>query len=302
MAGPRGEEQEGEEGEDTAGPDEDASAAASAAAAAAASAVAGLPPHLQHSRLATAGSQVRAAHKRLHHQHHHHSGHGKTAADGTDDSWGGGRGDWPPRPLPPGGVWPPVVAGAPGADPWPPVGHPSAAAAEAAGADVASAASPPTAPSVPPTPPGFATSAPLVRAEEALIVLIVLLLWVGAIALFFNRWGKIRMLEPYQPKFQQSAQHRPSCPLAAEAPIAPPIVQFRSLSKFNLEFEGMPASLRPRQNSVFASAVFSPTVSTPRKAKSALDIQTLVMTDGQHLLQQLDSIDSADYPIRVTKV
>lgn len=39
----------------------------------------------------------------------------------------------------------------------------------------------------------------------------VLILWVGAIALFFNRWGKIRMLEPYQPKFQQ--QHRSSCPL-----------------------------------------------------------------------------------------
>ncbi|KAG8037774.1 hypothetical protein G9C98_005985 [Cotesia typhae] len=48
----------------------------------------------------------------------------------------------------------------------------------------------------------------VVRAEEALIVVFVLLLWVGAIALFFNRWGKIRMLEPYQPKFQQ---HRNSC-------------------------------------------------------------------------------------------
>lgn len=51
----------------------------------------------------------------------------------------------------------------------------------------------------------------IVRTEEVLIVLAVLLLWIGAIALFFNRWGKIRMLEPYQPKFQQ--QHRASCPL-----------------------------------------------------------------------------------------
>ncbi|KOC71337.1 hypothetical protein WH47_05047 [Habropoda laboriosa] len=49
----------------------------------------------------------------------------------------------------------------------------------------------------------------IVRAEEALIVILVLLLWAAAIALFFNRWGKIRMLEPYQPKFQQ--QHRQSC-------------------------------------------------------------------------------------------
>lgn len=52
---------------------------------------------------------------------------------------------------------------------------------------------------------------PLVRAEEALIVILVLLLWGAAIALFFNRWGKIRMLEPYQPKFQQP--HRASCPM-----------------------------------------------------------------------------------------
>lgn len=40
-----------------------------------------------------------------------------------------------------------------------------------------------------------------VRAEEVGLVLLVLLLWAGAVALFFNRWGKIRMLEPYQPKF-----------------------------------------------------------------------------------------------------
>ena len=52
-------------------------------------------------------------------------------------------------------------------------------------------------------------NAVIVRAEEALIVILVLLLWVAAIALFFNRWRKIRMLEPYQPKFQQ--EHRRSC-------------------------------------------------------------------------------------------
>ncbi|XP_017490837.1 PREDICTED: uncharacterized protein LOC108379033, partial [Rhagoletis zephyria] len=51
----------------------------------------------------------------------------------------------------------------------------------------------------------------VVRPEEVIIVGLVLMLWVGAIVLFFNRWGKIRMLEPYQPKFQQ--QHRSSCPL-----------------------------------------------------------------------------------------
>jgi hypothetical protein len=70
----------------------------------------------------------------------------------------------------------------------------------------------PTPPSASPPPLGAGGSSPIiVRAEEALIVLLVLVLWIAAIALFFNRWGKIRMLEPYQPKFQQ--QHRPSCPM-----------------------------------------------------------------------------------------
>ncbi|XP_067211130.1 facilitated trehalose transporter Tret1-2 homolog isoform X2 [Linepithema humile] len=61
------------------------------------------------------------------------------------------------------------------------------------------------------------TGAVVVRAEEALIVVFVLILWVAAIALFFNRWGKIRMLEPYQPKFQQ--QHRPSCTIVDPSPL-----------------------------------------------------------------------------------
>lgn len=52
----------------------------------------------------------------------------------------------------------------------------------------------------------------VIRTEEVLIVVFVLVLWAGAIALFFNRWGKIRMLEPYQPKFHEE-EHRPSCPL-----------------------------------------------------------------------------------------
>jgi dolichol kinase len=58
----------------------------------------------------------------------------------------------------------------------------------------------------------------IVRVEEVLLVVLVLMIWVAAIALFFNRWGKIRMLEPYQPKFHQQP-HRPSCPLA---PLSPP--------------------------------------------------------------------------------
>lgn len=33
--------------------------------------------------------------------------------------------------------------------------------------------------------------------------MLVLIVWAGAIALFFNRWGKIRMLLPYQPDYKQ---------------------------------------------------------------------------------------------------
>lgn len=70
----------------------------------------------------------------------------------------------------------------------------------------------------------------IVRTEEVLIVCAVLLLWVGAIALFFNRWGKIRMLEPYQPKFQQ--QHRSSCPLVEMEAI--PALKHPSFSRISM--------------------------------------------------------------------
>lgn len=42
-----------------------------------------------------------------------------------------------------------------------------------------------------------------VRGVEIGIVLLVLVVWIGAIALFFNRWGKIRMLLPYQPDYKE---------------------------------------------------------------------------------------------------
>lgn len=50
----------------------------------------------------------------------------------------------------------------------------------------------------------------VVRPEEALIVIFVLILWMGAIGLFVHRWGKIRNCEPYAPKFEAEL-HRGSC-------------------------------------------------------------------------------------------
>lgn len=58
-----------------------------------------------------------------------------------------------------------------------------------------------------------------VRAEEVGLVLLVLMLWAGAVALFFNRWGKIRMLEPYQPKFIDAP--RGSLAVAANSAATP---------------------------------------------------------------------------------
>ncbi|XP_029178485.1 uncharacterized protein LOC114946211 isoform X2 [Nylanderia fulva] len=129
----------------------------------------------------------------------------------------------------------------------------------------------------------FPDGAVVVRAEEALIVILVLVLWVAAIALFFNRWGKIRMLEPYQPKFQQ--QHRQSCSIVDPNPL-----QHRSYSKFNLHCmdhpvhqmscsSGGPSVARLRQNSVFvgsSASLLLASQETPRRAKSAFDLQSLV--------------------------
>lgn len=80
----------------------------------------------------------------------------------------------------------------------------------------------------------------IVRVEEVLIVGLVLVLWVCAIALFFNRWGKIRMLEPYQPKFQQ--QHRSSCPLVEIESLSPINHQRTSFSRMSM---GMSLQIPP---------------------------------------------------------
>lgn len=154
----------------------------------------------------------------------------------------------------------------------------------------------------------------VVRTEEVLIVVFVLCLWVGAIALFFNRWGKIRMLEPYQPKFQQ---HRASCPMV-EIDASPPR-QRTSLSKMSMGVS-MPTTqcggiittsvgnsmmfgrgtynqsiniyeyliiffffptkaYRPRQNSVFVGPQFI-SQEPPRKSRSAMDIHSLVLNEN----------------------
>ncbi|XP_049823835.1 uncharacterized protein LOC109602158 isoform X2 [Aethina tumida] len=139
----------------------------------------------------------------------------------------------------------------------------------------------------------------IVRVEEVLLVVLVLIIWVAAIALFFNRWGKIRMLEPYQPKFHQQP-HRPSCPLAPLSPpginaqvsntlprAQKPTTQRMSFSKYNVNaltdpLSALPSPIirRPRRNSVFVGSTMAVLNPPPRRVKSAIDIQHLLVQEN----------------------
>ncbi|XP_058800369.1 uncharacterized protein LOC131669486 isoform X8 [Phymastichus coffea] len=59
-----------------------------------------------------------------------------------------------------------------------------------------------------------------IRGVEIGLVLLALVIWVGAIALFFNRWGKIRMLLPYQPDYKSEQLKVPGTGVCASADAA----------------------------------------------------------------------------------
>ncbi|XP_071867997.1 uncharacterized protein [Bombus fervidus] len=129
----------------------------------------------------------------------------------------------------------------------------------------------------------------ILRAEEALIVIFVLFLWAAAIALFFNRWGKIRMLEPSQPKFLP--QDEQNCTTIEQNQLQ----NRRTFSKCNILCEECPirqdsnyalGQMRPRQNSAFigSSVSFLPGGGgTARRTKSAFDLQFSVFTENNTL-------------------
>lgn len=87
----------------------------------------------------------------------------------------------------------------------------------------------------------------IIRPEEAFIVILVLLLWIGAIGLFIHRWGKIRMLEPYIPKFElEPESHRPSCVLSNLETITTAKRMSLGLSQLTtLQFNGVGPSWNP---------------------------------------------------------
>ena len=69
-----------------------------------------------------------------------------------------------------------------------------------------------------------------VRGEEIGIVMVVLGLWVSAMALFFHRWGKIRMLEPYQPAYHKESL--PGSPTTSR--MLPPMNPVRFQNSFTI--------------------------------------------------------------------
>ncbi|KAM7291294.1 hypothetical protein ISCGN_027867 [Ixodes scapularis] len=131
------------------------------------------------------------------------------------------------------------------------------------------------------------SSRPVVRDEEIVIVVLVLMVWVAVILLFFNKWGKIRMLEPYQPQYQREPQFSTSSSLGP-----PPVLlkttgaverELRRLSSVasNYYVGGVAATgasrlHRVRQNSVFVGSQIL-VAPLPRRYKSAEDIKSMVV-------------------------
>lgn len=143
-------------------------------------------------------------------------------------------------------------------------------------------------------PPSVATSSrPVVRDEEIVIVVLVLTVWVAVILLFFNKWGKIRMLEPYQPQYQREPQFSTSSSLGP-----PPVLvkttgaverELRRLSSVASNYYvsagaapivaglGVSSRLhRVRQNSVFVGSQIL-VAPLSRRVKSAEDIKSMVV-------------------------
>ncbi|CAN8006992.1 unnamed protein product, partial [Ixodes hexagonus] len=138
------------------------------------------------------------------------------------------------------------------------------------------------------SPAASSSSRPVVRDEEIVIVVLVLTVWVAVILLFFNKWGKIRMLEPYQPQYQREPQFSTSSSLGP-----PPVLlkttgaverELRRLSSVasNYYVGGVTAAggasrlHRIRQNSVFVGSQIL-VAPLPRRYKSAEDIKSMVV-------------------------
>ncbi|XP_076370592.1 fibronectin type III domain-containing protein 5b-like [Tachypleus tridentatus] len=134
-----------------------------------------------------------------------------------------------------------------------------------------------------------ARATPEVREEEIVIVVLVLAVWVAVILVFFNKWGKIRMLEPYQPDYRSPLYKSTRVSL-----VEPILEELPRESRVALSGQPRQNSIimsstysRLRQNSVFIGSTYNRTTmmaesGVPRKVKSAEDIKSLVIQIGHH--------------------
>ncbi|MPC21795.1 hypothetical protein E2C01_014794 [Portunus trituberculatus] len=141
-----------------------------------------------------------------------------------------------------------------------------------------------------PSPPTITVGSVTVRVEEICLVLVVLMLWAGAITLFINRWGKLRMLEPYQPAY--------TAPVVPPRPPPPPMgpsINIQSTSDLTMTEGGAFGSRydlaspehygRGSLASGYLGIERSPsclsvkTLNPQRKVKSAVDLVSLVMQE-----------------------
>ncbi|KAL6432536.1 hypothetical protein ACFW04_006836 [Cataglyphis niger] len=157
---------------------------------------------------------------------------------------------------------------------------------------------------LPPPPPSSQQPQPYIqiRGVEVGIVVLVLIVWAGAIALFFNRWGKIRMLLPYQPDYKEQLKVPGTgvCTAANSAytqhPTQHACSQHLHWSSHHVDSLdsggalGWPRTSRPRVNSAIDVAGFlsqeflrrhGSTSKLCRKVRSA-DNLPLVSTNRQH--------------------
>ncbi|XP_043510623.1 uncharacterized protein LOC122528986 isoform X3 [Frieseomelitta varia] len=169
---------------------------------------------------------------------------------------------------------------------------------------------------LPPPPPSSQQPQPYiqVRGVEVGIVVLVLIFWAGAIALFFNRWGKIRMLLPYQPDYKEQLKV-PGTGVCAAAnaaytqhPTQHTCSQHLHWSSHHVDSLdsggglGWPKTSRPRVNSAIDVAGFlsqeflrrhGSTSKLCRKVRSA-DNLPLASTNRQQLDQRSSKEDGID--------
>ena len=172
-----------------------------------------------------------------------------------------------------------------------------------------------------------------IREDEVVIVVLVLCAWIGCIFIFFNKWGKIRMLEPYQPQYKESFHasvhsiHPKPSRMNTCTSVPPNMISIESrgsligtgndrelllLHHNRLNESGNlyqcasgttyhhPA-YRPRLNSVFVGnpyqhrdSLYPESSPLPKKAKSAEDLKSLLVVQvNQHAIHNVPSTSTS---------